>query len=46
MVCRHVPVAALLGIVCNNAEVVSRLTGVAQDEGVTVSIRALPQWYF
>ena len=46
LVHRRVPVEAFLGIACYDADVQSRLTGVAEVAGADVSIQALPNWYF
>ena len=46
LVHRHLPVEALLGIACYDADALARLSGFAQQANVNVSIRALPNWYF
>ncbi len=46
LVHRHLPVEALLGIACYDADVQARLNGFAQPAKVNVSIQALPNWYF
>jgi hypothetical protein len=44
LVYRHVPVEALLGIACYDADMQARLTNETED--VQTPIRVLPNWYF
>jgi hypothetical protein len=45
LVHKHLPIAALLGIVCYGEPQRERLTSSAQSAVLTVDIKALPGWY-
>jgi hypothetical protein len=42
---RHMPIDALLGVICHGEVQQQRLTTLAQSEGVTLEIKAMPGWY-
>lgn len=42
----HVPLKALLGIVCYNDEAKQRIEALLQAHGQNISVKALPNWYF
>ncbi len=43
---RHVPVEAILGVACYNADVQARLAKESETVGGTTPIKVLPNWYF
>jgi len=46
LIYRHVPVGALLGLVCYNKTLERSLTGLTHDRGVSLRVVATPEWYF
>ncbi len=42
----HVPLNALLGIVCYNEEVKQRIEALLQERGQNISVKTITQWYF
>ncbi len=43
---RHVPVNALLGVVCYDEETANQISAEAKARNVHISVRHLPDWYF
>lgn len=43
---REVPLAALLGICCNNVTVKQHLDDLLAERGLQIDIKATPNWYF
>jgi hypothetical protein len=46
LVHEHVPLNALLGIVCYNEEMIQRIESLLKASGQNISVKALPKWYF
>lgn len=46
LVHRHMPIAALHGVVCYNSAIRSKIEGDVADRGLTLDIRSIPSWYF
>lgn len=46
LIYQHVPIDALLGIVCYNQDVKTNLDQEAQQRNLTLDIRVIPNWYF
>lgn len=46
LVHQHVPLSALLGIVCYNDEVKQRIEAMVQSHGQNLSVKTKPTWYF
>lgn len=46
LVHRHVPVAALSGVVCHSAAIRSKIEADLAATGLKLDVRALPSWYF
>ena len=46
LVHRHLPLAALLGICCNDAIVNGHLAGLLTARGLVTDVKTTPQWYF
>ncbi len=46
LVHRHLPLSAVLGIVCYNDEVKHEIEAMMQARGQNISVKTLPKWYF
>ena len=46
LVHEHVPLNALLGIVCHNEEVKQRIEAMLQARGQNITVKTLTKWYF
>lgn len=46
LVHRHVPMAALHGVVCYSEEIRSKIRQQVADHGLVLDVRAIPGWYF
>ena len=46
LVHRHVPLDALLGLVCYNNVTKERIDRLLAERGVDLNVKVLPQWYF
>lgn len=46
LVYRHVPIAALHGVVCYNDAIKNRIDQQVADHGLRLDVRAIPGWYF
>ena len=46
LVYKHLPTAALLGVVCYKDTVKTMLESLVKDRGLTLDIRPMPRWYF
>jgi len=42
----HLPIEALLGVVCYNAKVKSQIIQQAEQLNVNIDVKTLPKWYF
>lgn len=43
---RHMPLSALLGVVCFNDLVRQSIEAMAQNCGQIISVKTIPKWYF
>jgi len=46
LIYRHVPVEALLGVVCYNQAIETELNALVQAAGLELSVKTIPGWYF
>lgn len=43
---RHVPVGALLGVVCYDETTRQRIESEARKQGLSIDVKTMPEWYF
>ena len=43
---RHLPISGLLGIICYNEKIKSKIDNDANQRGLKLDVRAMPGWYF